>query len=57
MKLMAIGFRLGGEETHKIGEDGAYRIRRWLDSTFRFRIDRSIYDLDADEIVLARPTA
>lgn len=45
---MAIEFTVGAEETHKIGEVGAYRIRRWLDSTFRFRIDRSIYDLDAD---------
>jgi hypothetical protein len=45
---MAIEFTVGAEETHKIGEEGAYRIRRWLDSTFRFRIDRSIYDLDAD---------
>lgn len=39
---------MGAEETHKVGEQGAYKIRRWLDSTFRFRIDRSIYDLDAD---------
>jgi hypothetical protein len=45
---MAIRFALGAEEAHKIGEQGAYRIRRWLDSTFRFRIDRSIYDLDPD---------
>jgi hypothetical protein len=45
---VAIGFTVGAEETHKIGEEGAYRIRRWLDSTFRFRIDRSIYDLDVD---------
>lgn len=45
---MAIEFTVGAEETHKIGEEGAYRIRRWLDSTFRFRIDRSIYDLDVD---------
>lgn len=45
---MAIEFTVGAEETHKIGEVGAYRIRRWLDSTFRFRIDRSIYDLDGD---------
>jgi hypothetical protein len=47
-RLVAIEFSVGAEETHKIGEEGAYRIRRWLDSTFRFRIDRSIYDLDAD---------
>lgn len=45
---MAIEFSIGAEENHKIGELGAHRIRRWLDSTFRFRIDRSIYDVDAD---------
>ncbi len=45
---VAIEFTIGAEESHKIGEVGAHRIRRWLDSTFRFRIDRSIYDLDAD---------
>lgn len=45
---MAIEFTVGAEETHKIGEMGAHRIRRWLDSTFRFRIDRSIYDVDRD---------
>jgi hypothetical protein len=44
---VAIEFTVGAEEIHKIGEMGAYRIRRWLDSTFRFRIDRSIYDVDA----------
>lgn len=48
MKPVAIEFSVGAEETHKIGEVGAYRIRRWLDSTFRFRIDRSIYDLDRE---------
>ena len=43
---MAIKFTIGAEETHKIGEEGAKRIRRWLDSTYRFRIDQTIYDLD-----------
>lgn len=47
-EAMAIEFSVGAEEIHKIGEEGAYRIRRWLDSTFRFRIDRSVHDLDAD---------
>jgi len=47
LSAVAIEFTIGAEESHKIGEVGAYRIRRWLDSTFRFRIDRSIYDLDA----------
>lgn len=45
---MAIDYKLGGEELHKIGENGAKRIKTWLDSTYRFRIDRSIYDLDAN---------
>jgi hypothetical protein len=43
---MAIEYSLGAEELHKIGEVGAKRIRTWLDSTFRFRIDHSIHDLD-----------
>lgn len=43
---MAIEFTVGAEETHKIGEEGAKRIRRWLDSSYRFRIDQTIYDLD-----------
>jgi hypothetical protein len=43
---VAIEFITGAEETHKIGETGAKRIRRWLDSTYRFRIDQTIYDLD-----------
>jgi hypothetical protein len=43
---MAIEYSLGAEELHKIGEHGAKRIRTWLDSTCRFRIDHSIYDLD-----------
>lgn len=47
-RTVAIEFAVGAEETHKIGEKGAYRIRQWLDSTFRFRIDRSVYDLDSD---------
>jgi hypothetical protein len=45
---MAIEYRIGAEELHKIGELGAKRIRTWLDSTYRFRIDQSIYDLDPD---------
>jgi hypothetical protein len=43
---VAIEFTVGAEETHKIGEVGAKRMRRWLDCTYRFRIDQSIYDLD-----------
>jgi hypothetical protein len=45
---MAIEYSLGAEELHKIGEKGAKRIRTWLDSTYRFRIDQSIYDLDPE---------
>ncbi len=45
---MAIEFSIGAEETHKIGEEGAKKVRRWLDHTCRFRIDQSIYDLDQD---------
>jgi hypothetical protein len=43
---MAIEFSIGAEESHKVGEEGAKRIRAWLDSTYRFRIDQSVYDLD-----------
>lgn len=43
---MAIKFKVGAEETHVIGAEGAKRIRTWLDSTYRFSIRQSIYDLD-----------
>jgi len=43
---MAIEYEVGAEELHKIGEVGAKRIKTWLDSTYRFRIDQTIYDLD-----------
>lgn len=43
---MAIKFSIGAEEAHKIGEVGAKRMRRWLDYTYRFRVDQTIYDLD-----------
>jgi hypothetical protein len=43
---MAITFSIGAEETHKIGEMGAKRIRTWLDATYRFKIQQSVYDLD-----------
>ena len=45
---MAIEFKIGAEEVHKIGELGVGRIRNWLDSTYRFRIDQSVYDLDPE---------
>lgn len=45
---MAIEFKIGAEETHKIGEEGVKRVRTWLDSTYRFSIDLSIYDLDPE---------
>ncbi len=31
-----------------MGELGVERVRRWLDSTYRFRIDNSVYDVDRD---------
>ncbi len=31
-----------------MGEEGAKRVRTWLDATYRFRIDQSIYDLGPD---------
>jgi hypothetical protein len=43
---MAIEYSIGAEEVHKIGEEGAKQIRTWLDSTYRFRIDQTVYDLD-----------
>jgi hypothetical protein len=43
---MAIEYSLAAEELHKIGEEGAKRTKTWLDSTYRFAIDHSIYDLD-----------
>jgi hypothetical protein len=45
---MAIEYTVGAEELHRIGEEGAKRIRLWLDSTFRFRIDQAVFDLDPD---------
>jgi hypothetical protein len=45
---VAIEYTVGAEELHVIGAQGAKRIRTWLDSTYRFRIDHSIYDLDQD---------
>src|SRR4051794_38196407 len=45
---MAIEYSIGAEELHKIGEEGAKQIRTWLDSTYRFRIDQTVYDLDPD---------
>lgn len=45
---MAIEYSIGAEEVHKIGERGAKRIRAWLDSTYRFRIDQSVYDFDPE---------
>jgi hypothetical protein len=42
---VAIEYKVGAEELHKIGEVGAKRMRMWLDGTTRFRIDRAIYDL------------
>src|SRR4051812_30919876 len=45
---MAIEYSVGAEELHVIGEQGAKRIKGWLDSTYRFRIDHSVYDLDPE---------
>ncbi len=45
---MAIEFKIGAEEIHKVGELGVERVRRCLDSTYRFRIDNSVYDTDRD---------
>lgn len=45
---MAIEFKIGAEEAHKMGELGVERIREWLDATYRFRIDNSVYDVDRD---------
>jgi hypothetical protein len=42
---MAIVFKTGAEENHVIGAQGAKKIRRWLDSTYRFKISQTIYDL------------
>ncbi len=43
---MAIEYSVGAEELHRIGAEGAKRVRIWLDSTYRFRIDQTVYDLD-----------
>lgn len=54
---MAIEFTIGAEEIHKIGEEGAKRIRRWLDSTVASRsvvwdaVGRNRRDRDRDEAV------
>jgi hypothetical protein len=47
-RAVGIEYTVGAEELHKIGELGAKRVRRWLDGTTRFRIDRSVYDLGVD---------
>jgi hypothetical protein len=37
---------VGAEEAHEIGKAGVTRVRRWLDSTTRFAMAHSVYDLD-----------
>jgi hypothetical protein len=45
---LAIEFKLGAEDAHKMGELGTAQIRAWLDATYCFRIDSSVDDVDRD---------
>jgi hypothetical protein len=39
-------YSVGAEALQEVGRDGAFRIRRWLEHTARFRISHTAYDLD-----------
>lgn len=41
-----IQYSVTAEGLHELGRQGVVRIRRWLDSTARFAISHSAYDLD-----------
>jgi hypothetical protein len=45
---VAIEFKLGAEDAHKMGELGVAQIRAWLDATYCFRIDSFVDDVDRD---------
>lgn len=48
MLTEVIQYSVTAEGLHEIGRDGVIRIRRWLDSTARFDMSHSAYDLDKD---------
>ncbi|MGH2864214.1 MAG: hypothetical protein ACRDJX_03075 [Solirubrobacteraceae bacterium] len=46
MLLPVIQHSVTAEGLHELGREGVIRIRRWLDSTARFDISHTAYDLD-----------
>jgi hypothetical protein len=43
-----INYSVTAEGLHELGREGVLRIRRWLDSTARFSMSHTAYDLDPD---------
>lgn len=43
-----IQYSVTAEGLHELGREGVLRIRRWLDSTARFSMSHTAYDLDPD---------
>jgi hypothetical protein len=43
-----IQYSITAEGLHELGRQGVMRIRRWLDSTARFSMSHTAYDLDPD---------
>lgn len=43
-----IQYSVTAEGLHELGREGVLRIRRWLDSTARFSMSHTAYDLDLD---------
>jgi hypothetical protein len=43
-----IQYSVTAEGLHELGREGVLRVRRWLDSTARFSMSHTAYDLDPD---------
>lgn len=43
-----INYSVTAEGLHELGREGVLRIRRWMDSTARFSMSHTAYDLDPD---------
>lgn len=43
-----IQYSVTGEGLHELGRQGVIRVRRWLDSTARFSMSHTAYDLDQE---------
>lgn len=48
MLTEVIKYSVTAEGLHEVGREGVMKIRRWLDSTARFDMSHSAYDLDKD---------